>query len=108
MSFVGNAAFHIGRWRVDPALDEISRNGKAVKLEPRTMRVLVSLADLDLGKPQDVQAARDRLQAAARRVCHELQTGRDVVSIQYSACVDETFAHALRQADLLQQTSADF
>ena len=45
MSFVGNAAFHIGRWRVDPALDEISRNGKAVKLEPRTMRVLVSLAE---------------------------------------------------------------
>jgi TolB-like protein/DNA-binding winged helix-turn-helix (wHTH) protein/Flp pilus assembly protein TadD len=45
MSFVGNEAFHIGRWRVDPALDEISRDGKPVKLEPRTMRVLVSLAE---------------------------------------------------------------
>ena len=35
----------IGSWRVDPALDEISRDGTAVKLEPRTMRVLVCLAD---------------------------------------------------------------
>lgn len=39
-----NAAFRIGDWRVDPALDEISRDGKTIKLEPRTMRVLVCLA----------------------------------------------------------------
>src|SRR5580658_11015310 len=45
MSFVGNAVFHIGQWRADPALDEISRDGKTVKLEPRTMRVLVCLAE---------------------------------------------------------------
>src|SRR5215470_1004595 len=44
MGFVGNAAFHIGQWRVDPALDEISRDGETVKLEPRTMQVLVCLA----------------------------------------------------------------
>jgi TolB-like protein/DNA-binding winged helix-turn-helix (wHTH) protein/cytochrome c-type biogenesis protein CcmH/NrfG len=41
----GSAAFRIGPWRVDPALDEISRNGTTVKLEPRTMRVLVCLAE---------------------------------------------------------------
>jgi len=42
---MGNAAFRIGLWRVDPAIDEISRDGTTVKLEPRTMRVLVCLAE---------------------------------------------------------------
>jgi len=45
MSFVGNAVFRLGQWRVDPALDEISRDGRTVKLEPRTMQVLVCLAE---------------------------------------------------------------
>jgi TolB-like protein/DNA-binding winged helix-turn-helix (wHTH) protein len=35
----------IGTWRVDPAIDEISKDGTAVKLEPRTMRLLVCLAE---------------------------------------------------------------
>ena len=35
----------IGAWRVDPALDEISKDGATVKLEPRAMRVLVCLAE---------------------------------------------------------------
>src|SRR5579863_3091452 len=35
----------IGAWRVDPALDEISKDGTAVKLEPRTMCLLVCLAE---------------------------------------------------------------
>src|SRR5215472_10140084 len=37
----------MGPWRVDPASDEISRDGTTVKLEPRTMRVLVCLAERD-------------------------------------------------------------
>jgi TolB-like protein/DNA-binding winged helix-turn-helix (wHTH) protein/Flp pilus assembly protein TadD len=45
MSFAGGAVFRLGQWRVDPALDEISRAGNTVKLEPRTMRVLVCLAE---------------------------------------------------------------
>ena len=45
MKFDGSAAFRIGPWRVDPALDEISRDGTTVKLEPRAMRVLVCLAE---------------------------------------------------------------
>jgi TolB-like protein/DNA-binding winged helix-turn-helix (wHTH) protein len=45
MNFGGNAAFYLGAWRIDPALDEISRDGKTVKLEPRTMRVLVCFAE---------------------------------------------------------------
>jgi len=34
----------IGDWRVDPAVDEISREGVVVKLEPRAMRLLLYLA----------------------------------------------------------------
>ena len=35
----------IGAWRVDPSLDEISQDGRVVKLEPRTMRLLICLAE---------------------------------------------------------------
>jgi transcriptional activator of cad operon len=38
-------AIRIGAWRVDPALDEISKDGNTVKLEPRTMQLLVCLAE---------------------------------------------------------------
>lgn len=37
------APLRIGEWRVDPALDEIERDGTTVKLEPRTMRLLMTL-----------------------------------------------------------------
>src|ERR1700694_140966 len=40
-----NSVLRIGAWRVDPPLDEISRDGVTVKLEPRAMRVLLCLAD---------------------------------------------------------------
>lgn len=40
-----SCVFHIGNFRVDPALDEISSDGATVKLEPRAMRVLVCLAE---------------------------------------------------------------
>ena len=36
--------FRIGDWRVDPALDEISRDDRRIKLEPRMMRLLCRLA----------------------------------------------------------------
>src|SRR6202051_2341207 len=44
MNSSDNRRLRIGAWRVDPALDEISRDGTSVKLEPRTMRLLVCLA----------------------------------------------------------------
>lgn len=34
----------IGAWSVNPALDEISCDGKVIKLEPRSMRILLYLA----------------------------------------------------------------
>jgi TolB-like protein/DNA-binding winged helix-turn-helix (wHTH) protein len=40
-----STALRIGSWRVDPALDEISKDGKTVKLERRSMQLLLCLAD---------------------------------------------------------------
>ena len=40
----GTVADRRGPWRADPTRDEISRDGTTVKLEPRTMRVLMCLA----------------------------------------------------------------
>jgi TolB-like protein/Tfp pilus assembly protein PilF len=39
-----NSVLRIGALRVDPALDEICTGGTTIKLEPRTMRLLVCLA----------------------------------------------------------------
>ena len=39
-----SSPFRIGDWRVDPALDEISRDDRRIKLEPRMMRLLCRLA----------------------------------------------------------------
>ena len=45
MKSLANTTLRIGGWRVDPSLDEISKDGKPVKLEPRAMRLLVCLAE---------------------------------------------------------------
>lgn len=37
--------FRVGRWRADPATDTLWLDGREVKLEPRTMRLLVALAE---------------------------------------------------------------
>ena len=45
MPVLGNSIFNLGDLRVDPALDEIRKDGVIIKLEPRTMRLLVCLAE---------------------------------------------------------------
>jgi len=55
-----DAPFRIGQWRVDPALDEISREGTTVKLEPRTMCVLICLAEHE-GEVVSVDQLLDRV-----------------------------------------------
>ena len=37
--------FLVGEFRVNPTLDEVSKDGGKTKLEPRTMRLLVCLAE---------------------------------------------------------------
>jgi TolB-like protein/DNA-binding winged helix-turn-helix (wHTH) protein/Tfp pilus assembly protein PilF len=55
-----NAPFRIGRWRVDPALDEICSDGTTTKLEPRTMCVLICLAEHE-GEVVSVDQLLDRV-----------------------------------------------
>jgi transcriptional activator of cad operon len=52
-----DASFRLGEWRVDPALDQISRGQETVRLEPRTMRLLVRLAEA----PGQVVSSRELL-----------------------------------------------
>ncbi|MFI4869715.1 MAG: transcriptional regulator [Steroidobacterales bacterium] len=64
MAAPDNRVLRIGDWRVDPALDEISRDGKTLKLEPRTMRVLVCLAE----RASDVVSVEQLLDAVWKDV----------------------------------------
>jgi TolB-like protein/DNA-binding winged helix-turn-helix (wHTH) protein len=50
----------IGDWRVDPAVDEISRDGALVKLEPRAMHLLLCLAER-VGQVVSVQQLLDEV-----------------------------------------------
>ena len=49
--------FRIGKWRIDPTLDEISRDSRRIKLEPRMMRLLCCLAS----RPGEVVSVADML-----------------------------------------------
>lgn len=51
------AAFFVGEWLVDPALDSISRGDETLKLEPRKMQLLVALAS----RPGEVVSAEELL-----------------------------------------------
>jgi len=53
----GAAGLTIGRWHVDSAADTLTLDGRTVKLEPRTMRLLVALAE----RPGEVCASRGLL-----------------------------------------------
>ena len=50
--------WRIGDWRVDPDLDELWREGQTIRLEPRTMRLLLYLA-AHAGRVVDVQQLLD-------------------------------------------------
>jgi UrcA family protein len=101
----GLCAGNLGQRSLDRCVNAITTAAQQ-QIEARTIKV--SLADLDLSTPEGAHAAGDRLRAAARRVCQGLQPSREVALPRYSACVDEAFAHALRQVDLLQRISLDF
>ena len=64
-----------------------------------TRSAKVSLAGLDLSKPDDVRVARERLRATARRLCAQVADDLDLShQPNFVACVDETLAAALRRA----------
>jgi DNA-binding winged helix-turn-helix (wHTH) protein len=50
----------VGDWRVDPELDELSREGQTIRVEPRTMQLLLYLA-AHAGRVVDVQQLLDQV-----------------------------------------------
>jgi UrcA family protein len=63
-------------------------------------RSTVSLAGLDLSTPQGVQAARERVRRAARRVCAKVANSADMQrQLDYITCLDEAMAPAVAQID---------
>ena len=45
ISSTGHSLLRIADLRVDPALDEICKDGHTIKLEPKAMQLLICLAD---------------------------------------------------------------
>ena len=60
MTAIDSTALRIGAWRVDPALDEISKDGNTVKLEHRAMQLLLCLAE-HAGKLVSVEQLLDQV-----------------------------------------------
>ena len=59
LATLGSARFRVGDWTAEPALNQLSTPGRAVKVEPKAMAVLVYLAD----RPGQV-VSRDALLSA--------------------------------------------
>jgi UrcA family protein len=71
-------------------------------LKSVTLGANVSLADLDLSTLEGAAIARQRLDAMARRLCGELARRQGLTyAPNYAACVHDTLAGALAQADAL-------
>jgi UrcA family protein len=78
------------------------KQSHATVLNSVTLGANVSLADLDLSTLEGARLARERLEAIARRVCGELARRQDLsYQPNYTACVQDTLAGALAQADAL-------
>lgn len=93
---------------VDSTLANALRQIDALRQSDTTVRnsvtrgANVSLADLDLSTLEGARSARERLEAMARRLCGELSRRQDLsYQPNYPACVHDTLAGALAQADAL-------
>jgi UrcA family protein len=86
----------------DDALAGALRQINASSFEAVTRVAKVSLVDLDLSTPEGMRAGRDRLHTIARRLCAQLaHSGSLSYQPNFAACVDDTLAAALRQANAL-------
>lgn len=82
-------------------LEDLRQQNQTVS-HSETRAANVSLADLDLSTPEGARIARERLAAAARRVCGELAKGQDLLyEPSYTTCVRDSLARALAQTDAL-------
>ena len=64
-----------------------------------TLGATVSLADLDLSTLEGARIARERLEAIAQRLCGELARRQASYRPNNAACVQDSLAAALAQAD---------
>jgi UrcA family protein len=91
-STVANALRHI----------DALRQTHVTVLNSVTLGASVPLADLDLSTLEGAGIARQRLDAMARRLCGELARRQDLsYQPNYAACVHDTLAGALAQADAI-------
>jgi UrcA family protein len=91
-STVANALRHI----------DALRQTHVTVLNSVTLGASVPLADLDLSTLEGAGIARQRLDAMARRLCGELARRQDLsYQLNYAACVHDTLAGALAQADAI-------
>jgi UrcA family protein len=91
-STVANALRHI----------DALRQTHVTVLNSVTLGARVPLADLDLSTLEGAGIARQRLDAMARRLCSELSRRQDLsYQPNYAACVQDTLAGALAQADAI-------
>jgi UrcA family protein len=78
------------------------KQSHATVLNSVTLGASVSLTDLDLSTLEGAAIARQRLDAMAQRLCSELARRQDLsYQPNYAACVHDTLAGALAQADAL-------
>jgi UrcA family protein len=94
------AATRVGAFLLLLALGaHLARAGEIVKpTSPNVRTTVVSVADLDLATAAGMQRARDRLHAAARRLCTRVVEPWTLShQPDYVACVDRTLASALAQ-----------
>jgi UrcA family protein len=95
-STVANALRHI----------DALRQTHVTVLNSVTLGASVPLADLDLSTLEGAGIARQRLDAMARRLCSELARRQDLsYQPNYAACVHDTLAGALAQADAIAAAS---
>jgi len=81
---------------------DVLRQTHVTVLNSVTLGAGVPLADLDLSTLEGAGIARQRLDAMARRLCGELARRHDVsYQPNYAACVHDTLAGALAQADAI-------
>jgi len=81
---------------------ETLRQTHKTVLNSVTVGESVSLADLDLSTLEGARIARERLEAIAQRLCGELARRQDLsYQLSYAACVHDSLAGALAQADAL-------
>jgi UrcA family protein len=79
-------------------IDAVIQTHKAVRSSV-TLGATVSLADLDLSTPEGARIARERLEAIVQRLCGELARRQASYRPNNAACVHDSLAAALAQAD---------